>query len=581
MCTKRERTEEMIKRYKLGMGAVLAFVLVAGGVLAGELTPPGPPGSTMKTLQEIYDKIENLQGVVMSGDALAGDILEGKNAWVMGDEVIGTMPNIGQQNVIPGTEAQTITQGYHDGTGSVAGDAGLVAGHIKKDIAIFGVMGTFQGDGTYNAAVPKTGQTRSYASGDDGDLEKGVAWPNPRFTDNGNGTVTDNLTSLVWLKNASAFGTRTWATALTDCATLKSGAHGLGDGSIKGDWRLPNLRELLSLIDYDQSSPALPEGHPFTGVKSDRYWSSSTFAGITDQAWFVNLYDSFIFYGTEDDTDYVWPVRERNMVSIPGGTNSGTDPDYGFYSLTVDSFYMDRREVTNDEMVRVMQWAYDNGKLEVISGSVKNALGDKQELLDLNDSHSRITWGGEKFGIKSSKGSGYPCVEVTWFGAAAYCNYRSEMEGRTPCYNLSDWSCNTSANGYRLPTNDEWEYAARGGVSSNRFPFGDTIQHAKANYKSTSDDYTYDTSATRGYHPDYDDGEYPYTSPVGSFSPNGYGLYDMAGNVWEWCNDASGSNRSVRGGGWNNVAANLRCGRKRWEDPSTSYNNFGFRAVCR
>ncbi|NCD33989.1 MAG: hypothetical protein EOL87_11325 [Spartobacteria bacterium] len=224
------------------------------------------------------------------------------------------------------------------------------------------------------------------------------------------------------------------------------------------------------------------------------------------------------------------------MAAIPGGTFVMGGEGYTEHNVTLSPFYMDKTEVTNDEMIRVMQWAYNNGKLYVTTSTVKNNSGNQQELLDLNDSDCRITWDGSSFGMKDAKGSGYPCVEVTWYGACAYANYRSEMEGLTPCYDLSDWSCNWSASGYRLPTEAEWEYAARGGLSGQRFPWGDTITHQLANYYSSSS-YSYDTSATRGYHPDWDDGGYPYTSPVGTFAPNGYGLYDMAGNLWEWCND--------------------------------------------
>jgi hypothetical protein len=83
--------------------------------------------------------------------------------------------------------------------------------------------------------VPKTGQTTSYGARDDGALQKGVAWPTPRLTDNGNGTVTDNLTGLIWMKNAIAFGIKTWADALTAANTLASGSGGLTDGSQAGD----------------------------------------------------------------------------------------------------------------------------------------------------------------------------------------------------------------------------------------------------------------------------------------------------------------------------------------------------------
>ena len=129
--------------------------------------------------------------------------------------------------------------------------------------------------------VPKTGQTTSYGPRDDGALQRGVAWPTPRFTDNGNGTVTDNLTRLIWMKNANAFGTLTWADALTTANTLESGTYGLTDGSKAGDWRLPNVRELQSLLDYGRTNPALPAVHPFTEVQSSDYWSSTTYADDT------------------------------------------------------------------------------------------------------------------------------------------------------------------------------------------------------------------------------------------------------------------------------------------------------------
>ncbi len=235
------------------------------------------------------------------------------------------------------------------------------------------------------------------------------------------------------------------------------------------------------------------------------------------------------------------------MVRIPGGTNAGTDPDYGDYSLTVDSFYMDRTEVTKAQWDVVYNWAIVNGYSFANAGS--------------------------------GKAADHPVHTVTWYDCVKWCNARSEKEGKTPCYDLSNWSCDVSANGYRLPTNDEWEYAARGGSSGKRFPWGDTITHSQANYYSYS--YSYDVSPTRGYHPDYDDGETPYTSPSGTFSPNGYGLCDMAGNVWEWCNTTSGSARTIRGGCWGNDASFARCGYRSSSTPSSTSNHFGLRVVCR
>jgi hypothetical protein len=159
------------------------------------------------------------------------------------------------------------------------------------------------------ALVPKTGQTTSYGTGDDGELKIGVAWPNPRFTDNGDGTITDNLTGLIWLKNANCFGTRTWDQALSDSNALNSGECGLTDGSIAGNWRLPNRRELLSLIDDEHYNPALPSGYPFTNVQSDYYWSSTSRAEDIDGGWYVHMFDGHVYGSIKTFPSYVWPVR--------------------------------------------------------------------------------------------------------------------------------------------------------------------------------------------------------------------------------------------------------------------------------
>src|SRR3972149_36973 len=140
------------------------------------------------------------------------------------------------------------------------------------------LLGTYQ---TFafgaKALVEKTGQITSYSAtgGEDGDLKKGVKWPNPRFTDGGNGAVTDNLTKLIWLKNANAFGGRTWEQALSDANTLSSGSAGLTGGSVGGDWRLPNVKELQSLIDFGYHNPAL------SSASGTRKWTSgNAFIGV-------------------------------------------------------------------------------------------------------------------------------------------------------------------------------------------------------------------------------------------------------------------------------------------------------------
>ncbi|MFO1421393.1 MAG: DUF1566 domain-containing protein [Candidatus Competibacteraceae bacterium] len=134
-----------------------------------------------------------------------------------------------------------------------------------------------------------------------------------RFTDHGNGTVTDSVTGLVWLKNANCFSTeRPWSTALSLANGLASGSCGLTDSSVAGQWRLPTRNELQSLQDYTRSAPALPVDHPFTNVQSivnNRYWSSTTDASDTSRAWFVNLYDGFVLPDDKASSHYVWPVR--------------------------------------------------------------------------------------------------------------------------------------------------------------------------------------------------------------------------------------------------------------------------------
>ena len=149
-------------------------------------------------------------------------------------------------------------------------------------------------------------------------MEKGAAWPNPRFTDNGNWSVTDNLTGLIWTKNADCQGTMDWGDALAHCKALMSGACGLTDGSVAGDWRLPNRRELESLVDLRYYDPAMPntagtgqasEGDPFTNLRSSWYWSSSTLASYPSYAWGVTFHYGYVTGDIKTTTIYVRCVR--------------------------------------------------------------------------------------------------------------------------------------------------------------------------------------------------------------------------------------------------------------------------------
>jgi len=201
--------------------------------------------------------------------------------------------------------------------------------------------------------------------------------------------------------------------------------------------------------------------------------------------------------------------------------SEGSSNELPVHSVYVSGFYMGRTEVTYSQWQEVYNWAVANGYTDLPAGS--------------------------------GKGANHPVHTVSWYDVVKWCNAASERAGLSAVYRHSDGSIYRTGeitpvieyghNGYRLPTEAEWEKAARGGLSGKRFPWGNTISHANANYRADGDRYPYDVSPFTDLrlHPDYDDGGYPYTSPVGSFAANGYGLYDMAGNLWEWCGDWYGS----------------------------------------
>lgn len=316
-----------------------------------------------------------------------------------------------------------------------------------------------------------------------------------------------------------------------------------------------------------------------------------------------------------------------DLVRIPGGSFSmgdsfseGDSDEIPTHPVTLSPFYMDKYEITYQHYCDFLNSALASGTIFVSEGLVAGT-GTTLVYCHTHTSNpeSRIDFTGGVFSVLDRSGRSMindPIVCVSWHGAVAYCNWRSQQAGREPCYDLSTWECDFTKNGYRLPTEAEWEYAARGGLSGKRFPWGDTIAHSQANYESDGT-FLYDVSSTHGYHPLWMDPD-PSSSPVGFFDgmlkyktfyhwydstssyptnsgANGYELYDMAGNVMEWCNDrygsydsgpqnnptgpTTGSQRVRRGGSWYNDASMCRVAHRISMSPDHCTVVCGFRVV--
>lgn len=296
--------------------------------------------------------------------------------------------------------------------------------------------------------------------------------------------------------------------------------------------------------------------------------------------------------GTEDGS--------RDFVLVPGGPfTRGSDPNEGNFGnqrpeavLDLAAFEIGRTEVTAAAFAEVLDWAWHQGRVQIFD-TYSVVLGNSGVLIfDMLRSPVARRANGEGFASRPGRDN-EPVAGVSWFGAVLWCNWRSEIDDLAPCYDTGTWTCDFDQNGYRLPTEAEWEKAARGGqdlapgvanpIPEREYPWGDLsadCQHA--NY----------SECVFG------------SAPVGSYplgrSP--YGIDDMSGNAAEWCNDwyeydyystappidprgpASSSTleRIQRGGSWDSPFGSLASCTVRLHERSGSTNQtIGFRAVRR
>jgi formylglycine-generating enzyme required for sulfatase activity len=293
--------------------------------------------------------------------------------------------------------------------------------------------------------------------------------------------------------------------------------------------------------------------YPSTGKQIGYFIAAFNDAGLPMSATADNVQ---VFYPDSAPAIEGFSLIPAGAFTMGNSVAADTDiTDAPARTVTLDAFYMGKYEVTKAEWDEVKTWGLTNGYTDLADGA--------------------------------GKAGNHPVHSISWYDMVKWCNARSQKEGLAPVYYTNDAQTTIyktgsvdvtnaqvkwTANGYRPPTETEWEKAARGGLSGKRFPWGDTINHDQSNFKNfENEDYQ---SGTRDYHPQYSVELQPYTAPVGSFDPNGYDLHDMAGNVWEMCWDIygsypsgnlnnprgalSGAYRTFRGGSWDDEASCMR-----------------------
>lgn len=354
---------------------------------------------------------------------------------------------------------------------------------------------------------------------------------------------------------------------------------------------------------------------------------------------FFFLITGFVSCKKQDD-NIIDPVVTITEVSIPAGEYEMGD-HFGFvdpshpsdelpvHKVRVNSFYIEATETTNKQFLEYLNNEIRKGGIEVKGNTVSSAAtGEVLYYTNQFASYYSIGYSGGQFSIADFR-SAHPVVGVMWAGAIAYCNWLSDLSGLQKCYDLSTGTCDFTKSGYRLPTEAEWEYAARGGKKDPYFnyPTGDVIIKNSVNLPESGDPYEspnyYPNTTPSGFY----DGtlkqksDYNWPGSASTYQTtegrNGFGLYDMEGNVWEFVNDWYGQNyysvspydnpkgpdsgfimpdgkpyRGMRGGNWYNglIVNGVNDGHSRVsnrnpsyyrgpQDPNHPYYHLGFRIV--
>jgi len=351
----------------------------------------------------------------------------------------------------------------------------------------------------YNGSNPlvslaATGQATSYAAGDDGALRKGTAWPATRFTVNGDGTVTDRLTGLIWLENAGCLSPAVWSGAMAEANQLASGQCGLTDGSAAGTWRLPNMIELESLVDVSASNLSLALDNYFSNVSSGIYWTSTAYYGGetgSTYAWTIRFSDGA--YVNDSASNII--ATSKNAVWAVKGTASGT------VKLQATGF-------------NVPYAAGDDGTLQKGVGLpyprwIDNGNGT------VSDTVTGLVW------LKQAN-----CINLPWAAAVAAVN------------NLASGQCGLSDGS----TSGQWRMPNRNEMQS----MADRLQANESQYFG----YTIMNLDNTVYQPaiftNFEQGEYYWTSSTNAATGDAWTVYSCDFGVYDGAKGGSGYTLAVR-----------------------------------